>query len=98
MELGQKVTFQKCLRRSIKFEANESGWNERKNVWIEKDHTHSTGLIVGKRVLQNGISQWENEEGWVFIPVERVVAYLVAFNLHKKPVFVLPEHLTIHQP
>lgn len=94
-KLGQKVSFNKCLHRTVKYEANGHGWNERKNTWVEKDHPDSMGIIIGKRTLQNGVSQWENEEGWMFIPNQWVTAYLVAFNLRQKPVFVLQEHLTI---
>ena len=56
------------------------------------------GIIIGKRTLSNGHHAWESEgygEGyWLNEPAEHFTAYLIAFDLRRKPVHVLPEHIT----
>ena len=55
------------------------------------------GIVVGKRTLSNGCRVWQGDEDggmYEFIPDEHFTAYLVAFDLHRKPVHVRPEHIT----
>lgn len=53
------------------------------------------GIVIGVRTLANG----EVDYGWednptVFYAKEHFTAYLVAYDVHRKPVYVLPEHCT----
>lgn len=52
------------------------------------------GVVIGKRTLANGKVHWgdEYEPTW-FEPQERFEAYLVAFDMRRKPFLVLAEDL-----
>ena len=58
------------------------------------------GMVIGKRTLANGHSRWESDyESWSdsgyyqFDRAESFTAWLVAFDMRRKPVLVLPEHI-----
>lgn len=54
---------------------------------------YSTGIVIGQRTLQEGTTDWF--EGVAdFRPKHARVAYLVAFDLYRKPCMCLPEQLT----
>jgi len=98
-QLGQRVRYQHSLHRRTKFwgvdkEQFDKFWTTMQvppNV-----HTPAgEGIIIGKRTLVNGNNQYNGyDEPIIFIPKERFTAYLVAFDLRRKPVHVLPEHIT----
>lgn len=55
-----------------------------------------TGVIVGVRTLVNGYATWQySDEPIIFYPEEHFTAYLVAFDLRRKPVYLLPDDVTI---
>lgn len=55
------------------------------------------GIITGKRTLANGnISYYDH--GSNFVMKEHFEAYIVTFDLRRKPVYVLPEDLEVIQP
>lgn len=96
-QLGQRVRFTTHLRRRL----GNKGTDEHRKVWSTTgryptagEHPGGEGIIVGKRKLANGDREWWDEAGYIFLPKEYLDAYLVAFDLHRKPVHVLPEHLT----
>lgn len=54
------------------------------------------GLVVGVRTLSNGPVEWGSyDEPTVFYPREQVEAVLVAWNLRRVPVLVLPADLEL---
>jgi hypothetical protein len=108
VSLGQRVTFTWILKRYTEhrpIEGDRYGRTSRWKVW--KNHSYpgmpepapQHGIIIGVRHLANGRAEYEHEVGVVWDPcdAERLTAYLVAFDLRRKPVLVLPEHLTIDQ-
>ncbi len=60
--------------------------------WGKDQHT---GVIVGWRTLSNGKvtygNDWDGSDE--FRPTEHFKAYLVAYDMRRKPVYVLPEDL-----
>lgn len=56
---------------------------------------YMTGIIVGWRTLANGKvtygNDWDGSDE--FRPTEHFKAYLVAYDMRRKPVYVLPEDL-----
>lgn len=61
--------------------------------WVRKEKSF-TGYIVGERTLSNGYTEWQGEnEGVLYSPHRYFKAYLVVFDLHNKPVHVLPEDI-----
>lgn len=79
--LGSPVIFSAELRR-------------RRGVWDRRTRPATEGIIVGTRTLADGDVQWEPEVGMTFTPQRHFQAFLVAYALRRKPVYVLPEDLT----
>jgi len=95
-QLGQRVRFTEPLRR----EFTHDGKTGRK-VWrVDPAIEAIEGVVVGKRTLANGIRHLIGyDEGISFIKEETFTAYLIAYDLRRKPVHVLPEHITVlHEP
>lgn len=94
--LGQRVRYAEHITRRSR-RSHEVGpgrvWSG--ELYPGKRTDGGEGIIIGKRTLSNGDVQWMGEDGGnIFVRMESFTAYLVAFNLHRKPVHVLPEHLT----
>lgn len=93
-QIGQRVIFTHPLSRRHTYNAqrNRSG-----RAWVPEPYdrdaaTEQEGVIVGKRTLANGDAHFEE---WVpvFTPTEHFQAYLIATDLHRKPVFVRVENV-----
>lgn len=93
-ELGTSVEFSHQLVRV--WEDDAARWEP---VVFEK-----RGIIVGKRTLSSGKKERVDEgyDSWLrtaakpeyeYFPTAHYQAYLVAFGLRYKPVYVLPEHM-----
>lgn len=98
--LGERVWFTKPLQRRMREEhpnTYNTGWLK---VWEPVPH-HGTdsepvreGIVVGVRWLANGKNRYSGyDEPIVFEPRERFRAVLVATNLRRRAVFVLPENV-----
>jgi hypothetical protein len=67
----------------------------RKAQWGKRGDVRH-GIIVGVRTLVNGESQWSyGDEPIVFHPVTYFTAYLVAFDLRRKAVYLLPDDVEV---
>lgn len=95
MKLGQKVKFSKVLVRKRSTELDKRGFREYWRRWHESEIQPTEGIVTGVRNLRNGVVEYIHDEGYDFMPTEKFNAYVVSFSLHRRPVFVLPEHLTI---
>jgi hypothetical protein len=100
-QLGQRVSFTHPLQRRYQFmEGDRYGRKE----WVpQTDYKgvpeSGAGIIIGKRTLANGVNHYNGyDEPITFHPKETFTAYLVAFDLRRKPVHVLPEHITALEP
>ena len=60
--------------------------------WVPVDF-HQQGVIVGMRVVQNNWVERDSEYGGYAVPTKYITAYLVAYDMRKQPIYVLPEHL-----
>jgi hypothetical protein len=67
----------------------------RKVKWGTRGDVRS-GVIVGVRTLANGTLHWYSDEPIQFYPDLYFTAYLVAFHLRRKPVFLLPDDVEVH--
>lgn len=64
------------------------------DAWGHATHARE-GVVIGKRTLANGIVHWGSyDESTYFEAKERLEAYLVAFDMRRKPFLVLAEDLT----
>ena len=97
-QLGQQVVYNRHItRRGYRPDGApgpDACWSS--ELWPGRPTDGGAGIIVGKRTLSNGdihVSYGE-DAATVYKPTEHFQAYLVAFDLRRKPVFVLPEHLT----
>lgn len=74
-----------------------AGPRDAEKVWVEDLLPAAIeGIIIGKRSLTNGLRAWESDWEdygpstgyWTYTPRERFTAWLVAVDLHRKPVLV----------
>ena len=85
--LGDKV------KVKSKIVACKDGW---KREWKRLDIDQGiTGIVIGRRFVKNGKTEGGYEEPLWFIAEKNIECYLVAYDLHKKPVHVLPEDLEL---
>ncbi len=88
--LGDKVR----VRRIIEAEKR---WDHvarhTKRKWVPKEQQLS-GIVIGHRYVQEGIVD-RGPDYDAFIPEKYIESYLVAYDLHRKPVHVLPEDMEV---
>ena len=86
--LGDKVWARRIIEAE-KYWDHESRYTKRK--WVSKEQELS-GIVIGHRYVQEGIvDHWSDYIA--FIPEKYIECYLVAYDLHRKPVHVLPEDM-----
>jgi hypothetical protein len=98
---GQPVWISHYLRRITEYRQVSAGYaygarRDRWKTWQPvKLFGQRAGIVIGIRTLANGKAEHEYEAGTVWYPAdaERFTAYLVAYDFHKKPVYVLPEFI-----
>lgn len=98
-QLGQRVKFSEHIQRKYMSES-ERGHNAPNKQWTGqaypgKRFDGGEGVIVGKRTLSDGHYDYGySDEPGTYSPTRHFTAYLIAFDLRRKPVHVLPEHIT----
>lgn len=102
-QLGQRVRFSTHLRRRSagpgEFLGPDKIWSANAGPfsgpdWEEHRWPGGEGVIVGKRTISNGDVNYRYDEGSDYVAAEYFTAYLIAYDLYRKPVHVLPEHIT----
>lgn len=92
LQLGERVSFACTLQRQ-RGEWDGKTRSERK-LWAPVGHETRDGIIVGVRTLSNGRTIWNGHDAQSeWRADEHFTALLVAFDLHRRPVFVRPEHV-----
>lgn len=105
LELGTRVTFSHVLRRraeSLPDRRATGGYQDRK-VWRpvpalpQTGRLATPGIVIGLRTLANGVVRYGGyEEPTTFTPDgDRIPAILISYDLRRKPVLVLPEHVDL---
>lgn len=87
--LGDSVWFTSTLHRVEERRTHKKIHARFWKVWQPVDHELRYGIVVGKRTLANGWLAGGYGEPTVFVPEEHLTAWLVAFDLHRKPVLTL---------
>ena len=68
----------------------------RVNPYLKPGEHPMSGIVVGVRTLSDGAATWDYaDEPIVYHPEVHFTAYLIAYDLHRKPVFLLPESVTV---
>jgi hypothetical protein len=80
LKLGQKVTFNKILKRYYK----RRGGIVRDKYWKEIDVDKQNGILIGIRTLSNGTVEYDYEEGYTYKLKETVKAVIIATTLRSK--------------
>lgn len=98
VRLGERVHFDHSdiLRRQsvTPYDTKQPMRKEwRKSQWGKRGDVRH-GLIVGVRTLSNGTITWFSDEPIVFHPEMYFTAYLVAYDLRRNPVYLLPDDVT----
>jgi hypothetical protein len=96
-QFGERVTFSRDLVRAHEERMGErfgrpvaEHWRTWKRSLIEE---HREGIVIGSRTLMNLERKYIGyEEGWEnnLTTAERFKAYLIAYDMRRKPVLVLP--------
>jgi hypothetical protein len=74
------------LKQPMRKDWRKAQWGKRGDV--------RHGFIIGVRTLANGTLHWNYEEPTRFVADLYFTAYLVAFDLRRKPVYLLPDDVT----
>lgn len=90
LELGTRVTFTQPLYRTCPSAEDYTTRVWRGNTFAEPQ----AGVIVGVRTLSDGVVHWTGDSD-IYAPTRHFKAYLIAFDLRRVPVFVLPENVTL---
>lgn len=90
LKLGQKVKFNKILIRKTSHDL-EGKYKRyvRKKIWILKNFSEkdTEGILIGIRTLYNG-ELYDSGLGVGFKSRRHFRAYLIAYSVNRKPVFV----------
>jgi len=86
--LGDKVRVKRVIEAEKRWD-DEARHTKRK--WVSKEQELS-GIVIGHRHVQEGIVD-RGRNYSVFTPEKYIECYLVAYDLHYKPVHVLPEDM-----
>ena len=62
---------------------------------VEAEPPADRGVIVGKRSIQQGVTDYDTDGYPTFFPCETTTVYLVAYHLSRRPAMCLPEQITI---
>lgn len=89
-ELGQRVTFTHPMRRACPFDYSGPYRKE----WVPNTVAAPTeGVVVGVRTLSNGAVTYSDVVTYRPSRDGYFTAYLIAYDMRRKPVFVRPEHI-----
>lgn len=97
-KLGQRVRYGEHIRRRHSRPGEFLGpnriWSNHAGPGMESQPWEGgEGIIVGKRTLSHGDTTYYGDYS-EYVPRKTFTAYLVAYDLQRKPVHVLPEHIT----
>jgi hypothetical protein len=90
--LGAKVTFSRTLRR-VWFPPASGPSSKATKRWVSTRTPVKAGIVIGLRTLANGTVQGGYDEPIEFHATEHVTAYLIVFDIRRKPVLVPPVHV-----
>lgn len=93
LPLGTRVLFSHPLtRRYLPGSPARKVWEP--PLYAEDANRKHQGVVVGVRTLSDGRTHWNGEDEPIsYTPDEHFTAYLIAYDLHRKPVHVRPEHV-----
>ena len=86
--LGDKVRAKRVIEAEKRWDY-EARHTKRK--WVSREQELS-GIVIGHRYVQEGIVD-RGLDYSAFVPEKYIECYLVAYDLHRKPVHVLPEDM-----
>lgn len=93
--LGQKVRFSIHLERDWRVPTGENAWGRfAMKVWQAVAGPIREGIVVGVRTLSNGKRDM-GEDYANYTAKEHFKAYIVAYDMRRKPMMVRPEDLEI---
>lgn len=99
-QLGQRVAYSTHVRRRHarpgEFLGPQRIWSTNPGPGILQDNLWDggEGVIVGKRTLSDGNVTYYGDAPGEYVPSKTFTAWLIAYDLQRKPVHVLPEHIT----
>lgn len=98
-QLGQRVRYSTHIQRRHSRPGEFLGpnriWSTHAGPGMEdKPFKGGEGIVIGKRTLTHGNTTYWGDYS-EYTPAKTFTAWLVAFDLRRKPVHVLPEHISI---
>jgi hypothetical protein len=90
--LGQSVVVQAQVVKEHPIpDGDADTWFTR---WVRKpSFPPVAGTVVGKRTVKEGHEEYDEEGARSFKYTRHIEVYLVAYNMRRKPMFVLPEDM-----
>lgn len=99
IEFGQRVQFTWTLHRKRSSEHDSRGRWYHMHRWVcqrwetEPEPKPTEGIVIGVRTLADGTVTHNYDSGSEFKPTRHFRAYLIAYDMRRKPVLVLPDYV-----
>jgi len=84
MKFGDKIIVNHRLRRKSSYGMTR----ETSKYWEEEKLTPIEAIVIGRRTLSNGISEWNGEIGIIYFPSKYFKAILVVTDMKNNPFYV----------
>lgn len=96
MKLGDTVTITQVYRRRQRSRVIRNN-SQTTKIWEAWPIKPRTAIYLGLRTLSNGVREWEDEVGAIYIPDTDgyIKAALVCFSTKENPVYVPVETLQV---
>ena len=90
MKLGDILTVTQVYKRRTRYQQNGKRPDTTLKVWEAWPIKERQAIYLGLRTLCNGVREWEDEVGGIFIPDKdgHFQAMLVCFSTRENPVYV----------
>lgn len=88
MKLGDTITITQVYKRRTHYRQNDRRPDTTLKVWETWPIKERQAIFLGWRTLVDGVREWEDEVGGIFIPERHFRAALVCFSTRENPVYV----------
>ena len=96
-KLGEYITVKRFIEKEPGYKVNGNRYQKKpfrlSNAWHSKIVEQLQVMVIGKRTLSEGRCSWAEGEGVTYHPMRHFQAWLVVYDMNRKPVFVLDEDI-----
>lgn len=84
MKFGEKIKITSKLRRKEEYQGRKINTK----TWAETAIPETEVMVIGRRTLSNGITEWIEEGGNFYTPKEYFKALLVVKDMNTNPFYI----------